>query len=104
MQLIHLNYSAYNFYLQKKTLDLRYNEMWQAWNDTASEDNDYSTELFKPDLVLSWKQLNVTVTKKIPKLFGRNEFVNKQILNNGENNNSGTISVLISGRKAYALA
>lgn len=67
--------------------------MWQAWNDTAGEnDNYYSTELFKPDLVLSWKQLNVTVTKKIPKLFGRSEIVNKQILNNGKNTNSDIIS------------
>jgi hypothetical protein len=69
--------------------------MWQAWNDTAGEDSNYSTELFKPDLVLSWKQLNVTVTKKVPKLFGLSEVINKQILNNGKNNNSG---ILISER------
>lgn len=71
--------------------------MWQAWNGTAGEDSNYSTELFKPDLVLSWKQLNVTVTKKIPKLFGRSKVINKHILNNGKNNNN---SILISKKNS----
>lgn len=64
-------------------LDLRYNEMWKAWNNTGEEEDDYST-LFKGDLVLSWKQLSVTVVKKIPKLIGSSEVVDKQILNNGK--------------------
>jgi len=63
-------------------LDLRYNEMWKAWNNTGEEVDDYSS--FKGDLVLSWKQLSVTVVKKIPKLIGSSEVVTKQILNNGK--------------------
>ena len=58
--------------------------MWKAWNNTAEEEDDYSSPLFRRDLVLSWKQLNVTVVKKIPKLFGGSEVVTKQILNNGK--------------------
>lgn len=69
--------------------------MWKAWNDadTGADvdggDDDYGygdgeLPLFKRDLVLSWKQLNVTVEKKIPKLFGRAEIVRNQILDNGE--------------------
>jgi len=57
--------------------------MWKAWDNTAEED-DYSSPLFKRDLVLSWKQLSVTVVKKIPKLFGSSEVITKQILNNGK--------------------
>lgn len=64
-------------------MDLRYSEMWKAWNNTAEEE-DNSSPLFKRDLVLSWKQLNVTVEKKIPKLFGSSEVVTKKILNNGK--------------------
>lgn len=64
--------------------------MWKAWNDTGTgtevyEDDDGSAPLFKRDLVLSWKQLNVTVEKKIHKFFGRSEIVRKQILDNGKN-------------------
>ncbi|XP_001942858.2 protein scarlet [Acyrthosiphon pisum] len=70
----------------KKLLDLKYNEMWKAWNSTNEEDDDYSSPLFKRDLVLSWKQLNVTVVRKIPKLFGSSEVVTKQILNNVSGN------------------
>ncbi|CAI6363772.1 unnamed protein product [Macrosiphum euphorbiae] len=70
----------------KKLLDLRYNEMWKAWNSTNEEVDDYSSTLFKRDLVLSWKQLNVTVVRKIPKLFGSSEVVTKQILNNVSGN------------------
>ncbi|XP_022169227.1 protein scarlet-like [Myzus persicae] len=70
----------------KKVLDLRYNEMWKAWNNTAEEEDDYSSPLFKRDLVLSWKQLNVTVVRKIPKLLGSSEVVTKQILNNVRGN------------------
>ncbi|KAL5236302.1 hypothetical protein ACI65C_003712 [Semiaphis heraclei] len=69
----------------KKVLDLRYNEMWKAWNNTGEEEDDFSP-LFKRDLVLSWKQLNVTVVRKIPKLFGSSEVVTKQILNNVSGN------------------
>jgi len=58
--------------------------MWKAWNSTNEEVDDYSSPLFKRDLVLSWKQLNVTVVRKIPKLFGSSEVVTKQILNNGK--------------------
>lgn len=65
-------------------LDLRYNEMWKAWNNTGEEEDDYSSTLFKGDLVLSWKQLSVTVVKKMPKLIGSSEVVTKQILNNGK--------------------
>lgn len=57
--------------------------MWKAWNNTGEEEDDFSP-LFKRDLVLSWKQLNVTVVRKIPKLFGSSEVVTKQILNNGK--------------------
>jgi len=57
--------------------------MWKAWNNTAEEEDD-SSPLFKRDLVLSWKQLNVTVVRKIPKIFGSSEVVTKQILNNGK--------------------
>ncbi|XP_026808219.1 protein scarlet-like [Rhopalosiphum maidis] len=70
----------------KKVLDLRYNEMWKAWNNTAEEEDDNSSPLFKRDLVLSWKQLSVTVIKKIPKLIGSSEVVTKQILNNVSGN------------------
>jgi len=59
--------------------------MWKAWNNTNEEEDDYSSPLlFKRDLVLSWKQLNVTVVRKTPKLFGSSEVVTKQILNNGK--------------------
>jgi hypothetical protein len=58
--------------------------MWKAWNNTAEEEDDSSSPLFKRDLVLSWKQLSVTVVKKIPKLIGSSEVVTKQILNNGK--------------------
>lgn len=66
--------------------------MWSAWNGGhagAAEDEDRGygdggTALFKRDLVLSWKRLNVTVEKKIPKFFGRAEIVRNQILDNGE--------------------
>jgi len=58
--------------------------MWKAWNNTTEEEDDYSSQLFKRDLVLSWKQLNVTVERKIPKFFGSSEVVTKQILNNGK--------------------
>lgn len=58
--------------------------MWKAWNSTAEEEDDNSSPLFKRDLVLSWKQLSVTVVKKIPKLIGSSEVVTKQILNNGK--------------------
>lgn len=57
--------------------------MWKAWNNAGEEEDDNST-LFKGDLVLSWKQLSVTVVKKIPKLIGSSEVVTKQILNNGK--------------------
>ncbi|XP_060853395.1 protein scarlet-like [Rhopalosiphum padi] len=70
----------------KRVLDLRYNEMWKAWNSTAEEEDDNSSPLFKRDLVLSWKQLSVTVVKKIPKLIGSSEVVTKQILNNVSGN------------------
>lgn len=61
--------------------------MWKAWNKTADdEDDNYLTPLFKRDLVLSWKQLSVTVAKKVPKLFGSSEITQKQILDNGEKN------------------
>lgn len=60
--------------------------MWKAWNNTGTEVNDFSTTLFKGDLVLSWKRLNVSVAKKIPKLFGRSEVVYKPILDNGKDN------------------
>lgn len=67
-------------------MDLRYNEMWEAWDSTTAEDDGggYSSPLFKRDLVLSWKQLNVTVRKKIPKLFGTSEVVDEHILKNGK--------------------
>lgn len=68
-------------------MDLKYNEMWKAWNNADGDDDDRPAtvaELFKRDLVLSWKQLNVTVVKKNPKLFGWSEIVNKQILYNGK--------------------
>ncbi|KAF0761523.1 protein scarlet-like [Aphis craccivora] len=68
----------------ERVLDLRYNEMWKAWNNTGEEVDDYSS--FKGDLVLSWKQLSVTVVKKIPKLIGSSEVVTKQILNNVSGN------------------
>lgn len=58
--------------------------MWKAWNNTYEEEDDNSLPLFKRDLVLSWKQLNVTVVRKIPKLIGRGEVETKQILNNGK--------------------
>jgi len=61
--------------------------MWTAWNNNAGDgdaDDRRGAELFKRDLVLSWKQLNVTVTKKVPKLFGRSEVVREQILDNGK--------------------
>jgi len=60
--------------------------MWKAWNSADGEDDDLSAELSKRDLVLSWKQLNVTVVKKIPKLFGRSKVVHQQILDNGKDN------------------
>ncbi|KAE9544331.1 hypothetical protein AGLY_001510 [Aphis glycines] len=69
----------------ERVLDLRYNEMWKAWNNAGEEEDDNST-LFKGDLVLSWKQLSVTVVKKIPKLIGSSEVVTKQILNNVSGN------------------
>ncbi|VVC31665.1 ABC transporter-like,P-loop containing nucleoside triphosphate hydrolase,AAA+ ATPase domain,ABC [Cinara cedri] len=77
--------------MAEKTLDLRYNEMWTAWNNAETgtevyDDDDDSATLFKRDLVLSWKQLNVTVDKKIPKFFGRSEIARKQILDNVSGN------------------
>lgn len=59
--------------------------MWKAWNNTGCESDESSMPICKPDLVLSWKQLSVTVVKKIPKFIGRSEVVHKQILDNGEN-------------------
>lgn len=68
-------------------MDVRYNEMWKAaWDDRASEIEDYSTPLSKQYLVLSWKQLSVTVKKKTTTFFGRSEIVYKQILDNGKSN------------------
>lgn len=58
--------------------------MWKAWDDTVYENDDHSMPLFKQNLVLSWKQLNVTVEKKIPTFFGPSKIVHKQILDNGE--------------------
>lgn len=58
--------------------------MWKAWNKTISEDDNYSPPLFKRDLVLSWKQLSVTVIRKVPKFFGPSEIIHKQILDNGK--------------------
>lgn len=61
--------------------------MWNTWNNTGREADDFSTALFKRDMVLSWKQLNVSVAKKKnPKLFGRSEVVYKPILDNGKDN------------------
>lgn len=58
--------------------------MWKAaWDDRVSEIEDYSTPMSKQYLVLSWKQLSVTVKKKIPKFLGRSEVVYKKILDNG---------------------
>lgn len=59
--------------------------MWKAWNNTDCESDESSMPISKQDLVLSWKQLSVTVVKKIPKFIGRSEVVHKQILDNGEN-------------------
>lgn len=71
--------------MQPKHLDLRYNEMWRAWDNTAERDDDFSMPMFKRDLILSWKQLDVTVVKKVPRYFGPSEIIHKQILNNGKN-------------------
>lgn len=77
--------------------------MWEAWNGTTFEDDDYSTPLFKRDLVLSWKQLNVTVRKKIPKFFGATEVVDEHILKNGKNDNEASdVYNYFSGKHARA--
>lgn len=69
--------------------------MWTSWNDTASEDDGFSTPMSKQDLVLSWKQLSVSVEKKTPKLFGRSEVVQQQILNNGKENKFNTYLIVL---------
>lgn len=60
--------------------------MWKAWNKTAGEDENHLTPFYKGDLVLSWKQLCVTVVKKVPKFFGPSVITEQQILDNGEKN------------------
>lgn len=69
--------------------------MWKAWNNTSGEYNDFSTTLFQRDLVLSWKQLNVSVAKKNPKLFGCSEVVYEQILYNGKDSQWYTFDTVL---------
>lgn len=77
--------------------------MWQAWNDTAAvEDLNNSNSMFKGDLVLSWKQINVTVVKKNPKLFGRSEIVHQKILDNGKNREKLAIMFFELLRRTYS--
>lgn len=57
--------------------------MWKAWNDTVGENDIYPPLISKQDLVLSWKQLSVTVTKKTSKFFSQSELIHKRILDNG---------------------
>ncbi|XP_050533144.1 protein scarlet-like [Daktulosphaira vitifoliae] len=65
-------------------LNLSYNEMSNAWNNLDEVED--SRPVFKNDLVLSWKQLSVTVKKKTPRLFGASKVVYKKILSNVSGN------------------
>lgn len=70
--------------LQKETLDLRYNEMWNDWDGTGETATDEERRHPRGQLVLSWKRLNVTVKRTAEKFFTRSHTTYTQILHNGK--------------------
>lgn len=63
-------------------LDLRYNEMWNDC-DGAYEPKEPPVQNAHGQIVLSWKNLSVSVKKADKKLFGRTKVAYKPILVNG---------------------
>ncbi|XP_050436073.1 protein scarlet-like [Adelges cooleyi] len=70
---------------KSKMLNLRYNEISKAWDGTENVE-EKCMPIYREDLVLSWKQLNVTAVKKIPRLLGPSKVAYKKILNNVSGN------------------
>ncbi|XP_022162902.1 protein scarlet-like [Myzus persicae] len=70
--------------LQRRMLDLRYNEMWNDWDGT----NGHQTpkESIHGHLVLSWKKINVYVEQITQKFFQPSKTTYKQILHNVSGN------------------
>ncbi|XP_050436888.1 protein scarlet-like [Adelges cooleyi] len=69
-------------------LDLRYNEMWNDWDGSAG---DFGEPVILEQqqhgrLVLSWKRLNVRVTKKTHRLVKPTKLTSKQLLFNVSGN------------------
>lgn len=71
--------------LQMKTLDLRYNEMWNDWagDGLLLPDEQPRGRYAHGELTLSWKNLSVEVRHTAGTLFGRSTTTRKQILTNG---------------------
>ncbi|XP_050436668.1 protein scarlet-like [Adelges cooleyi] len=72
----------------KTMLDLRYNEMWNDWDGSAG---DFGEPVILEQqqhgrLVLSWKRLNVSVTKKVHRLVKPTKVTSKQLLFNVSGN------------------
>jgi len=71
-----------NFTFQRRTLDLRYNEMWNDWDNTYEQ--QMPKKFIHGHLVLSWKKINVQVKQTTKTFFHGSKTSYKQILHNGE--------------------
>eukprot|EP00102_Acyrthosiphon_pisum_P025404 XP_016662614.1 PREDICTED: protein scarlet isoform X2 [Acyrthosiphon pisum] len=74
----------FNTKLQKSSLDLRYNEMWNDWD--GMDEHQTPKESVHGHLVLSWKNINVQVKQTTQKFFQRSKTSYKQILHNVSGN------------------
>ncbi|XP_026807077.1 protein scarlet-like isoform X1 [Rhopalosiphum maidis] len=70
--------------LQRRTLDLRYNEMWNDWDSTA--EHQMPKKYVHGHLVLSWKKINVHVKQTTKTFFRGTKTSYKQILHNVSGN------------------
>ncbi|XP_060864829.1 protein scarlet-like [Metopolophium dirhodum] len=74
----------FNTKLQRRTLDLRYNEMWNDWD--GMDEHQTTKESVHGHLVLSWKKINVQVKQTTQKFFQPSKTSYKQILHNVSGN------------------
>ncbi|XP_027845081.2 protein scarlet-like [Aphis gossypii] len=70
--------------LQRRTLDLRYNEMWNDWDNTYEQ--QMPKKFVHGHLVLSWKKISVQVKQTTKTFFHGSKTSYKQILHNVSGN------------------
>lgn len=68
--------------MAQKTLDLRYNELWNDW--ATADELQSKTDDVHGESLLSWRHLTVSAKQVTQKFFKRSEITYKNILDNGE--------------------